>query len=495
VAGVGICFLLSLAGAIYFDQYWLIGIPFGLILFFIGWKDPRWIFYLLIFLIPFSTEIFFENGFSTDFPDEALMWLVSIFAIASAIFRLTFNEANYKRVITKTQYSTLNSKFSNSAIQNFNVQLSTLNPKTPHLSTPKPLLLIVLIWTTWILVTASISPDPFLSLKFFLAKCWYVAAFVLPFLIWKEEKLVGKVIAILLMAILLATGFVLWQHSKNGFSFASVNEAVRPFFRNHVNYSAMLVCALPMIYFLSGSGSPARKRIFFLLGLFVLAALYFSYARGAWLALLAGGLAYYFIRARLIVFTFVSAIILAIGSIVWFADKDRFLEFAPQFQTTIFHEDFREHLVATYRLKDISTAERFHRWIAGVNMVGEHPIGGIGPNRFYEEYKPYTLPAFKTWVSDNPEGSGVHNYFLLLAIEQGVPGLISFLILAGAMLYFSQRIYHRAGSSSARRLGMMVGVMVTMILTLNFLSDLVETDKIGSLFFICLGILIRGDEE
>jgi O-antigen ligase len=161
----------------------------------------------------------------------------------------------------------------------------------------------------------------------------------------------------------------------------------------------------------------------------------------------------------------------------------------------VFHEDFREHLAATYRLKDISTVERFNRWIAGINMVAERPVTGFGPNSFYPEYKPYMIPAFKTWVSDNPERSGVHNYFLLLAIEQGLPGMFFFMLLTGFMLYYSQRIFHRGTTKLHRYVAICVGVITVMIVTLNLLSDLIETDKIGSLFFISLGILVCLDRK
>jgi O-antigen ligase len=42
-------------------------------------------------------------------------------------------------------------------------------------------------------------------------------------------------------------------------------------------------------------------------------------------------------------------------------------------------------------------------------------------------------------------------------------------------------------------LAMTAGIIMTMILTVNFLSDLVETDKIGSLFFLCLSLLVVTD--
>jgi len=40
---------------------------------------------------------------------------------------------------------------------------------------------------------------------------------------------------------------------------------------------------------------------------------------------------------------------------------------------------------------------------------------------------------------------------------------------------------------------MVTGVMLVMILTVNCLSDLIETDKVGSLFFLCLSLLIAVD--
>jgi O-antigen ligase len=96
-------------------------------------------------------------------------------------------------------------------------------------------------------------------------------------------------------------------------------------------------------------------------------------------------------------------------------------------------------------------------------------------------------------VSDNPEHSTVHNYFLLLAVEQGIPGLLLFLLLVATMLYYAQVLYHRAGDPFNKSIAIASGSALVMILTVNFLSDLIETDKIGSLFFLCLALLVGAD--
>jgi O-antigen ligase len=236
-----------------------------------------------------------------------------------------------------------------------------------------------------------------------------------------------------------------------------------------------------------------RKNILSLLLLISLGALFFSYARGAWVALLAGLLVVWLIKRKLFLVSYIAGIFLTIVALCWLKSNDRYLRYANDYTTTIFHKDFREHLVATYKLKDVSTAERFYRWVAGVRMTGDNGLTGFGPGTFYPNYKPYTVPAFRTWVSDNKEHSTVHNYFLLTAIEQGIPGLFFLLLLLGAMICYAEALYHRVSDIFYKKLAFTTGVMLSMVLVVNFLSDLVETDKIGSLFFLCLALLIVTD--
>ena len=224
-----------------------------------------------------------------------------------------------------------------------------------------------------------------------------------------------------------------------------------------------------------------------------MAAIFFAYSRGAWLAFFVGLLSYWLIKKRLLFYSYIVAIIITVGSLFWIKANDHYLQFAHDYKTTIFHENFREHLIATYKLKDVSTAERFYRWIAGIRMIKDNWLTGYGPGTFYNNYKGYTVPAFKTWVSKNRDHSTVHNYFLLIAIEQGIPGLIFFLLLSAAMLYYAQYLYHRVKDIFYRTVAATTGVILTMIITVNFLSDLIETDKIGSLFFLCLATLIVTD--
>jgi O-antigen ligase len=357
-----------------------------------------------------------------------------------------------------------------------------------------PLISGLLLFFCWTFISVIFSSEQLMSVKYLLAKSWYILSFVfIPLIFFRDKLSIRKAGLFFIFSMSCAVVLMLTRHAGVGFRFSTVNAALSPFFRNHVNYSAMLVCSIPILfacYSLSGS---SKRTIWLILIAIFLFALYFSYSRGAWLALGTGITAYWLVKKKLLVSSFFISILVIISAFVWLRSNDNYLRFAPNYNKTIFHQDFEQHIRATYQLKDISTAERFYRWVAGVKMIKENALTGFGPNSFNYHYKENTLPSFKTWVSGNQERSTVHNYFLLLAIEQGIPGLVLFLILIGVLLYYVQYLYHRIQDLFYRTIAITAGAILTMILTLNFLSDLIETDKIGSLFFLCISLLIVAD--
>ena len=451
-------FILSLIAAVYFEKYYLVLLPFLLLLGYLGWNYPQYVFYLLLLSLPFSFEYNFSPELGTDIPDEALMLLTGLLFIAVFIY-----DRSQK---TKDKFR-------------------------------HPLIFLLVIHFAWIITSSLLSSDQLVSIKYSLSKSWYLAAFVLaPLILFRDKRSILLAAKLLVGAMITVVVVIMIRHGQQGFHFRTVNEAVSPFFRNHVNYSSMLVCLLPVIFGLYIACRNRRTRFFLLTAILVLlAALFFSYARGAWLALVSGAVAMGLIYKKRIITAFFACILLLLALVQWLRSVDRYMQFAHQYKSTIFHENFQEHLVATYQLKDVSTAERFYRWIAGVRMSGEKPLTGFGPNTFNQHYKPYAVPAFKTWVSDNRDRSTVHNYFLLVLIEQGIPGLLFFLLLLGAMLYYAQNLYHRAKDVNYKIMAMVIGVIIVMVATVNFLSDLLETDKVGSVFFLCLAVLVAMDYQ
>jgi O-antigen ligase len=284
------------------------------------------------------------------------------------------------------------------------------------------------------------------------------------------------------------------RHSQYGMTFEMVNDALAPFFRNHVTYSSLLVCMIPMILAVIQLTTVRRWRIYLkVLLVITIVALYFSYARGAWLALFTGLLVYWLLKKKLLVLSFILFFSFCIGAVFWLRTNDNYLKYTNDYKTTIFHTNFEEHLIATYKLKDVSTAERFYRWVAGVRMIKDSWRTGFGPTTFYDNYQIYAIPAFRTWVSNNAEHSTVHNYYLLTIIEQGALGLLLLLVLIGSMFWYAQKIYHQTDDRFWKIVIAATASTLMMVCTVNFLSDMIETDKVGSIFYLCLATIIIAD--
>lgn len=439
----------------YWQEIYFLAVPLVLLVALLLVQHPPYLFYLLVFAIPWSMELTFNSALGTDLPDEPLMLLGSL----SIVFCLAY-------------------------------QWRAIEFKKLH-----PLITIIILQVLWIIVTTITSTDFILSVKYLLAKTWYLLAFVaLPVFLFKDEKIFGRSVVILLCSMLAVMCVVLVRHGINSWSFESVNSAVRPFFRNHVNYSSLLVFTVPLQIAIIKLSSSKKIKTFFYCSLTVtIFALLLSYARGAWLALVAGIIGYLLLRKRMLAFSFFVFLSIVIGAVFWLKSNDRFEKLSNDYKSTIFHSDFGEHLIATYQLKDLSNAERIYRWVAGVRMVKDNWQTGFGPTTFYHQYKTYTLPAFETYVSDNPEKSTVHNYFLLLLIEQGIIGLLLFVVLIVVLFWYAQKIYFRTNDHLWKVVVSAIASILVMQCVINFLSDMIETDKVGSVFYLCVAALIIAD--
>ena len=446
-----ILFIVAFALGILLDEKVFFFLPFVMLLIPVVISNPENLFFLLIASLPLSTEVQVTQSLGTDLPDEFIMIGLTGLLLMMIAYRAT--------ILNRSVLS-------------------------------HPLVFLLTLHLVWVAVSCVFSVDPILSIKYLLAKLWYVAPFVFCTLVFIRKKTIAWMVLLLVVPMFFVVLQALVRHAWVGFSFESVSKTVTPFFRNHVNYSAMLVCMVPMVWALHKHFSNNWKPWLKLVGIVFLAGILFSYSRGAWLALVIGGLLFYAIKNKTIEWIFLVSSIVLVAGFCLLGYKNKYIDYRPDFNKTIFHTDFAEHLSATYHLRDLSTAERFYRWIAAIRLSDDHLLTGVGPNNFYNSYKPYTVSAYKTWVSNNNDHSTVHNYFLLLLCEQGLPGMLIFITLLFGGFYYTQKIYHRSKDPLYKTVTITIGAILGMITTVNFLSDLIETDKIGSLFFLSIGVLV-----
>jgi len=169
--------------------------------------------------------------------------------------------------------------------------------------------------------------------------------------------------------------------------------------------------------------------------------------------------------------------------------ENKYLDYAPNYETTVAHYKFDNLIEATYKMEDISTMERVHRWVAGFTMVSERPWVGFGPGCFYPFYKNHTVSSFKTYVSDNPEKSGIHNNFLMVFVEQGIVGFIIMLLLCFFPILLGERTYHQLHIPWQKNIVMAATISIIVTVAVLLINDLLEADKVGPLFFLSLYII------
>lgn len=453
---ISLC-LLSLFAGISTGEWFLLGAPAFLLLVYLTLVDFRKVFYLLLICIPLSSEVHLPNGFGTDLPTEPLMIGIMLVYLLYLIRHGSSMDARFFK---------------------------------------HPLTLLLLLHLGWIACTTLTSASFFISFKYLLAKTWYIITFYfMAGWLLKTDEDFKKLFWLILLPLLFTVVIIVGRHATFGFSFADVNKILTPFQRNHVNYAATLSLFFPFVTFALFWNKAFSRRWCFIAGAaaFLLFAIYTTYTRAAFVALFMAAGAYFIIQWRLVRYVLMAGLVAAVLAVSYLAINNRYLDLAPNFDTTVTHYQFDNLLEATYKMEDISTMERVYRWVAGFQMSNEKPWLGYGPGNFTTFYRSYTITSFQTYVSNNPDNSGVHSYFLMTLIEQGIIGLLVFILLTFAFLIYGEKVYHQTKDPTRRWIVMTLLLCMVIIDAFLIINDLVETDKVGSFFFMCMALLVNMD--
>ncbi len=204
--------VICILAAMFFETLVPLLFPLALVLAFQVLVDYEKIYLLLFLCIPLSTEVFLTDHLATDLPTEPL--IVGLMLI-------------YFLVVISNPLQ--------------------INPKyIKH-----PLSMLLLGHLGWIAITTFTSANIGFSFKFFLAKVWYtVTFFYLAGHIIRDQKKIHLILWLVAVPLTLATIKVIIHHATLEFGFKTINIACPPFFRNHVNYAAILSVFFPFLWFL-----------------------------------------------------------------------------------------------------------------------------------------------------------------------------------------------------------------------------------------------------
>jgi O-antigen ligase len=172
-------------------------------------------------------------------------------------------------------------------------------------------------------------------------------------------------------------------------------------------------------------------------------ALLASYTRSAWVALVVAGTVLLLIRAPKLLLAY-----LPLGVLL--------VVLAPV--------PLVSRMISIADLQDPSNYDRLCMLEAGMTMVRERPLFGLGPEMVERRYPIYRSPSAPRF-----EVPHLHNSFLQLAAERGIPALLAYLAMSWASLRAMYRGYRRDrrgrrdGGSRGSRADLYLGGMLALL--------------------------------
>lgn len=358
-----------------------------------------------------------------------------------------------------------------------------------------PLTLAILINLGWMFLTTLTSTMPIVSLKFFLARMWFV--FVMYFFVHRflyHRRFIKAFIWCFIIPLTLVILYTIIHHATRSFTEESAHWVMNPFFKDHTVYGAILAMFFPLVVGFAFYGRRPPLVRLLLLGLFGLfcVALVLSYTRAAWVSLAAAGGVWLLIKLRIRF----SHLMLVLGVLVGLF----FL-----FQDPIVHEiekneqDSSDNLLhhvtsITNVSSDASNLERINRWNSALRMFLEKPILGFGPGTYMFQYAIYQKSSDRTIISTNlGEVGNAHSEYLGSLSESGILGTLTLLAIFIISISMGVRLYYSVDDAELKRLvmGILLGLITYYIHGL--LNNYLDTDKASVPVWGFLSILVAID--
>ncbi len=440
VYGISILFIVLNIALVIKEFYWALLFPLVIVILLLYIFALDKILLLIAFLTPLAINVQnFDAGLGISLPTEPLM-----FGVLIIFFLKVLSGFPYDRNIIR-----------------------------------HPLTIAVLLNLGWILVTTISSEIPLVSLKFFIARLWFVIPFffagVVLFRKFNNIKLFSWLYIISLSIVCVYT---IINHSQYGFDEETGHWVMTPFYNDHTAYGSALAMFIPIIIgFAFNAASSRRTRIFsvFVFAFFILAII-LSYSRAAWLSLAAALLVYFVILLK-IKFKWIFGVMVVI-IISFYSFQHQILEVLERNEQDS-STDFVEHVQSIYNISsDASNLERINRWQASIRMFLERPVVGWGPGTYQFLYAPFQRSKEKTIISTNAGDLGnAHSEYLGPMAEQGLPGLITILLLIIISVYTGIKVYQKSEDKEVKLMSLVTILSIITYFVHGFLNNFLDTDK------------------
>ena len=297
----------------------------------------------------------------------------------------------------------------------------------------RPILLPVGLYAACVIAAIALSRDPVASLRGG-GQVLGLATLVAGLVVLRCEERVRRVVDGLTAVAALCAAYGIVQLLFLGYG--DINHRIRGPFSHYMTFAGFLLMADLMLIGLMVCGR--HRNLFRWVSLVMInLALLASLTRSAWVAFAIALTLCLAIRRPRWVWAYVPAVLV-------------FLTLAP---VPVVHR-----VVSIFDLKDVSNYDRICMAEAGLLMVRDRPLTGLGPGMVREVYPVYRHPtAPRRWVPH------LHNNVVHVAAEEGVPAMLAFLWLMGSSIVVAYRGYQREEHGEGRVPGFYLGALLALV--------------------------------
>ena len=361
-----------------------------------------------------------------------------------------------------------------------------------------PLSLIMAAYLLWYWLCIPFSAMPMVSLKFVLARTWYVVIFYFAVLhIFRDYYKIHWFYTAFTVTTLSLVIYTLIKHSADGFLRSSSYSVSWPFFPDHGQYAAAIAFAVPILLIYAIGGRHFRISVTLTpLILFLLTILLFgivvSYTRATWLSLLAAAAVYLLVRFKIKFYFVLMALVAALSYGIYNQDTILYgLEANKQGSA----DDIEGHVKSVSNITtDPSNLERINRWKCAARMVQERPVFGFGPGTYVFQYgafqKSDELTLISTFAGDL--GDSHSEYFSAMS-EAGYLGLLLIVSIVLGTLGFALRVIYQHPVGKIRFTALIAILGLSTYYFHAFLNNYSQYDKIAVPLWVFTAVIAALD--
>ncbi len=361
-----------------------------------------------------------------------------------------------------------------------------------------PIVLMVSLYLLWLWISTSFSSMPWVSIKYSLARTWYVTLFFyLGLGIFSDPRRIHFYLGWFVFFTMVVVFYTLYMHAQYEFSRSASYGISWPFFPDHGMYAAaiaygffvLLIYSLYVRQFRLPLGLSPFMLILFLVLTF---AIIVSFTRATWLSLVVAMVVWFLMQFKLRFYWILLAFIVV--GVVSFAKQDD-IQYALEANKQGSSDELEGHVKSVGNIStDPSNLERINRWKCAARMVSERPWFGFGPGTYVFQYAPFQKSSELTIISTHSGDLGdAHSEYFSTVSEVGFMGLIFWLGLVFTTMFTAFNIVYTTTSIKIKLTTYMVFLGLVAYHAHGVLNNYSQYDKLAVPLWAFTAIIVALD--